>query len=222
MPLAADVTIEANLAHATKANPLSLAPDIWWNESRWTIGLSHSMGSVDRFEPGGTMCLRTDDFYCGSVYRGSNLDARYAFSLPGNTTVSPRARFLLRDIDPVKPAITAGALVEHTHGRFGFRADPYLQIGLANTGQGNRAALWIPLQFAIAATSRITPTLDTGWNAELAVIGDDWHVPVAPGVRVRIDSHVTVGAQVGFAALLGPQNTPKERVLFVGLSWTER
>lgn len=168
------------------------------------------------------MCLRTDDLYCDKTYRGSNLDARYAFPLPGNTTVSPRARFLLRDIDPVKPAVTAGALVEHTHGRFSFRADPYLQLGLANTGQGNRAAVFIPLQFAVAATSRITPTLDTGWNAELAVAGDDWHVPVGVGARVRVDSHFVVGATFGFAALLGPQNTPKERVLFFGVSWNER
>ena len=222
MPLAADVTIEANLAHNAKASPLSLAPDIWWHEPRWTIGFTHSMASVDRFQPGGSLCVRTDDLYCDKTYRGSNVDARYAFPLAGDTTVSPRVRFLLRDTDPLKPAITAGALVEPTHGRFAFRADPYLQLGIANTQKGNRTALFIPLQVALVATSRITPTLDTGWNAELAVIHDDWHVPVAPGVRVRIDSHFTIGATVGFASLLGPQNTPKQRVLFLGLSWQER
>jgi hypothetical protein len=216
------VTIEVNLAHNAKASPLSLAPDIWWRDGEhWTIGFTHSNASVDRFEPGGSLCLRTDALYCDSTYRGSNIDARYAFPLAGNTTVSPRARFLLRDIEPAKPAITAGALVEHAHGRFHFRADPYLQLGLANRDQGNRAALWIPLQVALAATSRITPTLDTGYNAELAVIGDDWHVPVAVGGHVRVDSHFEIGATVGFASLLGPQNTPKQRVLFIGLSWQE-
>jgi hypothetical protein len=227
VPLAAEgvsatVTIEVNLAHNQKASPLSLAPDIWWSDgSRWTIGLTHSMASVDRFQPGGSLCVRTDALYCDSTYRGGHLDARYALALAGDTTISPRARFLLRDIEPAKPAITAGALVEHTRGRFHFRADPYLQLGLANRDQGNRAALFLPLQVALAATSRITATLDTGWNAELAVLGDGWHVPVAPGAQLRIDEHLAVGTTVGFASLLGPQNTPKQRVLFIGLSWRE-
>ncbi|HUS27187.1 MAG TPA: hypothetical protein VMZ53_01725 [Kofleriaceae bacterium] len=221
MPLAADVTIEVNLAYHAKASPLSLAPDLWWNDAHWTIGLTHSMASVDRFQPGGSLCVRTDELYCDSTYRGSGVDARYAFSLAGDTTVSPRARLLLRDIEPVKPAITAGALVEHTHGRFSFAADPYVQLGLANRDQGNRAALFVPLHVALAVTSRVSPTLDTGWNAELAVLGDGWHVPLALGAEVRIDAHFTVGADVGFAAMLGPQNTPKQRVLFVGVSWRE-
>jgi hypothetical protein len=222
VPLAADVTIEANLAHNAKASPLSLAPDIWWSDSQWTIGLTHSNASVDRFQPGGSLCIRTDALYCDSTYRGSNLDARYAITVADDTTISPRVRFLLRDVEPVKPALTAGALVEYNHSRWSLRADPYLQLGLANRDQGNRAALFMPIQIALAATSRITPTLDTGWNAELAVIGDNWHVPLAVGSQVRIDAHFAVGATLGLASLLGPQNTPKQRVLFLGVSWNER
>jgi hypothetical protein len=44
-------------------------------------------------------------------------------------------------------------------------------------------------------------------------------VPLAFGVRARATSTVDVGATLGFASMLGPQNTPKQRVLFVTASW---
>jgi len=215
VPVTVDLTVEVNLAHNAKASPLSLAPDIWWSESRWTIGVTHSNASVDRFQPGGSLCVRTDSLYCDSTYRGSNIDARYQLT----PWLAPRARFLIRDVDPFKPAITLGALHEHQHGRFHFRADPYLQLGLANQDQGNRAAIFLPVELGIEPTCRWLITLDTGWNSELAVIRDDWHIPLALGVRAEATPHWSVGATVGFASLLGPQNTPKQRVLFLGASW---
>ena len=77
--IAAELTIEANLAHHFWAQPLSLAPDVWWGATdRLTLGLVHSNASVDRFSPGASLCVRTDDvLYCDAVYRGSGLDARY-------------------------------------------------------------------------------------------------------------------------------------------------
>src|SRR4051794_35105463 len=124
-PLHVDLTVEVNLAHNAKAEPLSFAPDIWWTGDRFTVGLTHSMASVDRFQPGGSLCVRTDDLFCDSLYRGSNLDARFQLE----PWIAPRVRFLVRDVEPFKPAITLGALVEHTRGRWAFRADPYMQLG---------------------------------------------------------------------------------------------
>jgi hypothetical protein len=205
-----------NLAHNAKASPLSLAPDIWWSEDRWTIGFTHSNASVDRLEPGGSLCVRTDLLYCDSVYRGSGLDARYAVT----DWISPRARFLVRDIEPFKPAVTLGAAIERAYGRWEISADPYLQLGLANRGDGNRAAIWLPVAFT-AAVSRFDFTLHTGWNSELAILRDGWHIPLALGASADVDDHFELGATVGFASMLGPQNTPKQRVLFVTLSWEE-
>lgn len=210
------MTVEANLAHNAKASPLSLAPDIWWTEDRFTIGFTHSNASVDRFWPGGSLCVRTDTLYCDSVYRGSGLDGRYAVT----DWLAPRARFLLRDIEPMKPAITLGAAMQFERGRWELKADPYLQLGLANRGEGNRAAIWLPVAIT-AEVSRFDFTLHTGWNSELAVIHDDWHIPLALGASAEIDEHFEVGATVGFASMLGPQNTPKQRVLFLTLSWEE-
>lgn len=160
--------------------------------------------------------MRTDVLYCDSVYRGSGLDARHAVT----DWLAPRARFLVRDIEPLKPAITLGAAMEWERGRFELFADPYLQLGLANRDEGNRAAIWIPLAASIEVW-RFDITLHSGWNSELAVIRDGWHIPFALGASGEIDEHFELGATVGFASMFGPQNTPKQRALFVTLSWEE-
>jgi hypothetical protein len=70
-------------------------------------------------------------------------------------------------------------------------------------------------------TCRWLVTLDTGWNGELRVLDDGWHIPIALGFLARVTEHVDVGATLGFATLLGPQNTPKQRVLFVSVGWRQ-
>jgi hypothetical protein len=110
--LAAELTVEANLAYSYKAAPLSLAPDLWWGATdALTLGLVHSNASLDRFDPGASVCVRTDDvLYCDSAYHGSGLDARYRVADDGAFELAPRARVLVRDTDPFKPALTIGAL----------------------------------------------------------------------------------------------------------------
>jgi hypothetical protein len=217
--LAAELTVEANLAPTQVASPLSLAPDLWWGvTSRWTIGIVHSGPSVARFAPGASVCVRRDDFWCTRAYRGGGLDVRWR-AHTGALEVAPRARVLVREVEPWKPALTAGALARWTRGRFAVVTDPYVRVGLANAEHGNRAALFLPVRLAVQPTCRWQVSLDTGWNSELAVIRDGWYVPVALGARARATAHLDIGATVGFEALLGPQNTPKRRTLFLAIGW---
>lgn len=210
--LEAQLVGEIDLAPNHVGTPTSLAPDLWWGVApRWTIGLVHSGPSVDRIEAGATFCLHSSDpLVCDHTYRGSGLDARYA----ATDWIAPRARLLLRDIDPLKPAVTLGATLHWQRGRFTVTGDPYLQLGLANTDRGNDHALVLPVQLAVAVC-RWRAWLDTGWNSDLSVWRDGWHVPVGAGVRASITPRIEVGGELGFASLLGPQNTPKERVLFL-------
>jgi hypothetical protein len=210
----ADVVVEVDLAPGYVAHPTSLAPDVWWDATpRLTVGLVHSHASLDQLVPGATFCVtKRDPDACNHVYNGSGLDVRYAV-LPW---LEPRARFVVHDIDPVKPSLLAGAFVHGEWGRWGLAADPYLEGGLANMTEGNRSAIWVPVR-ASAAIAAAHVWLDTGWNAELRTWSDDWHVPV--GVGASVGGQLAVGAELGFRTLLGPQNTPKERVLFVFVSW---
>lgn len=216
----AQLVIEANLATKDLARPLSFAPDVWFGvTSHLTIGLVHSDPSLDRIQPGASLCVRTDGFLCSSFYRGSALDARYEVFSHDAWAIAPRARFLVRDVDPFLPALALGATVGWHHGRYAVTADPYLQLGLANTNRGNRAQLWIPIVLGIQPTCRWVVELHTGWNSDLAVANDGWHIPIGFAVRAAATPHLDLGAELGFTTLLGPQNNPKQRVAFLTIGW---
>lgn len=218
--LEATLVADINLAPRQVGHSTSLAPDVWYGVlPRLTVGLIHSNLSVDRFAPGATFCVVHQPVLgCEDTYHGSGIDARWS-ALAGDLAVAPRARVLVRELDPFKPAITLGALVRWTRGRFAITGDPYLQLGLANTERGNRAWLFLPVSFAVQPLARWEIALHTGYNSEVANLRDGWHVPVVLATRVRADDRIDVGAMFAFASLLGPQNTAKERALFFTLSF---
>lgn len=223
--ISAELVVENNLAPSGGfARPLSFAPDLWVGVTpRLTLGIIHSDPSVDRIEPGASICVRTDEFICSETYRGGGLDALYAVDVPGRFSLAAHARFLIRDLDPVKPATTLGATMRWQRGRFAVSADPYLQLGLGNNDRGNRAELWLPFVLAVQPTCRWVFELHTGWDSDVAIIREDgWHVPVGFAVRAAATTHLDLGGAFGFTSLLGPQNNPKQRVAFVTIGWRGR
>lgn len=216
----ARLSLEANLAARRFARPLSVAPDLHLGATdRWTLGVVHSSGSLGLLRSGATLCLRGDDSTCAHRYRGSGLDARWLWRDRGGLAIAPRARLLVRDVDPWKPAVTVGALVRYTRGRFAVIADPYLRAGLANTDRGNRTALVIPVWLAVQPTCRWQLALHTGWDGDLAVARDGWHVPVALAATARVTAQLDVGVEAGFPTLLGPQNDQKQRIAVATVRW---
>lgn len=217
--LEAELVAEINAA-PKYAQPLSLAPDVWWGASeRWTIGIVHSDPALDVFRPGASFCLRTaPPLSCEHFYRGSGLDVRWR-AREGRLAIAPRARLLLRDVDPWKPAVTLGALVRWTSGRLELTGDPYLQLGLANTDRGNRAQLVLPVELSIGFLCRWRVDVRTGYNSELATWRDGYHVPLWLGGRALVTHGLELGAALGFFSLLGPQATVKERAAFLTVGW---
>ncbi|MBA3453398.1 MAG: hypothetical protein H0T42_09935 [Deltaproteobacteria bacterium] len=215
----AQLTAEINLQARRVGRPLSLAPDLWYGLTpRWTIGLIHSNRSVDRIDASATFCLRRFQTRCDRLYRGSGIDVRWSWKT-GPLSVAPRARVLLRDVDPIKPAVTLGAMVRWTRGRFAIESDPYLRLGLANRDEGNRAALFLPVWLAVQPTCHWLIAIHTGYDSELAIWRDGYHVPFGLVVRARATSYLDVGVEAGFTSLLGPQNNIKQRAALVTLGW---
>ncbi len=213
-------TLEVDLNTSPFARPTSLAPDLWWGITpRLTVGLIHSHASVDQIAAGASFCVRTAELGCDKAYSGSGADARYLIYDDGAFAIAPRARFLVRDLDPVKPALTAGALLRWRHGRFAIVSDPYLQLGLANREDGNRSQLWLPVYFELAPACAWVLALHTGWNAELITISDNWHIPLALSARVAVVRSLDVALEAGFATLGGPQNNVKQRAAMLTLAW---
>lgn len=228
--LEATLVADINVQFKQLARSTSFAPDLWIGVTpELTVGLVHSHVSLDRFETGATFCVvHAETIGCDDTYRGSGIDVRYS-AVRGELEVAPRARVLIRELEPFKPAVTLGALVRWTRGRFAITGDPYVQLGLANTDRGNRHELFLPVAFAVQPLARWELALHTGWNSVLGtyrgtdgdrhLITDAWHIPVAIGTRVTVTRQLDLGAMVGFRQLLGPQNTAKERALFVSATW---
>jgi hypothetical protein len=215
----AALTTEINLQLNRYGQPLSLAPDVWVGiTDRWTVGVIHSNRSVDQIDANASFCARQLASRCDRLYRGGGIDVRWSWRT-GALSVAPRARFLIRDIDPIKPALTAGALVRWTRGRYAITSDPYLRLGLANTDLGNRAAISLPVWFAVQPTCRWLLALHTGWFSDIAVIRDGWHVPFGLVIQARATDHIDLGVEAGFSSLLGPQNNIKQRAAMITIAW---
>jgi len=215
----ARLTVELALQSGQLARPLSIAPDVWLGVTeRLTLGLVHSNASIDQVDDRASLCLRGDALTCDHVYRGSGVDALWRWR-DGELAVAPRARLLLRDTAPWKPAATLGALVRWTRGRAAITSDPYLRIGFAHQDLGNRSAVFVPLRLAVQPATGWLLAVHTGWDTELATWRDGWHVPVALELVARASPHLDVGIAAGFPQLLGPQNNVKERAMAVTLEY---
>jgi len=215
------MTVEVDVQRSDIAQPLSLAPDVWWGISpRWTLGVIHSNASLDRIEAGATLCVRQDQAPpCDRLYHGSGLDVRYS-ALAGPLAVAPRLRLVIRDLDPIKPVVTLGAMARWAHGRFAVATDPYLRIPLANAELGNRTQLVLPLWLTVQPASGWAISLRTGYDSDLAVFRDGGHGPISLGVTARATATVDLAIEAGWPRLLGPQHDARHgTVLFAAALW---
>jgi hypothetical protein len=218
--LEARLVAELSLRRAAFAAPISLAPVVWFGVApRWTVGAVHSAQSLGLIDDGATLCFRGRPPYgCDRTYNGSGVDVRWSWR-EGSLAAAPRARLVLRDVDPWKPAVTAGALVRWTRGRFAIASDPYLRLGLANLDRGNRAALVVPVWLAVQPTCRWLVALHAGWDGELAILRDGWHGPLALAIEARAVARLHVAVEGGFRSLIGPQHDLASRTLAITVAW---
>lgn len=199
--------------------PIALAPDLWYGVTdRLTVGVIHSDTSIDQVAATASFCFRGGPETCDHIYRGSGLDVAWS-ALAGALAIAPRVRFLIRDTDPFKPAGTVGALVRWAHARFAIYADPYLRFGLANRDLGNRTTLFLPVWFAFQPAHGILLSLHTGWDSDLAVASDGWHLPVAFDATWRVTPQIDLGLEAGFPSAFGPQNSVHNRALTLSVAY---
>jgi hypothetical protein len=219
--VAIDLVTEVSLEKEHLADPVSIAPDLWWGVlPQLTIGLIHSDASVDQIGAGATLCVRHSDLFCGKTYRGSGLDVRWS-ALAGDFAIAPRIRAEIRDLDPLLPAVTVGALVRWSHGAFAITSDPYLRLGLENQARGNRSALFVPVWLSEQLGYRVELAVHTGFDSELDVIRDGYHIPMALIARVKLSAHFDIGVEGGFSTLIGAQNDSSFRAILFTLGWRQ-
>jgi len=212
--LEAHVTLAMNLRSGRFAEPASISPDVWFGVTpALTIGLVHSARSVDEIAADRPICVNG----CDADYAGG-IDVRYGV----HRLVAPRARVLLRDVDPAKPAVTVGALARWNRGRFAVASDPYLRLGLANRDRGNRAALVVPVWFAVQPTCRWMLGMRAGYDSALAVAGDGWRGPFGVFAGVHPIEPLELVVEYAYRSLIGPQHEYRERILMITVGWRQR
>lgn len=215
------LTAEINAQVRSWGRPLALAPDAWWGISpRWTLGVIHSNASLNRIGADASLCVRQRDVPpCNRLYHGSGLDVRFSAYAGGGLAVAPRLRLVIRELDPVKPATTLGATVRWAHGRFAAVTEPYLRLPLANADRGNRAQLVVPLRLVVQPAGGWAIALHTGYDAELAVLGDGFHIPISLAVTARVTDAVDLAVEAGWSQLLGPQQDIKHGTIMISADW---
>jgi hypothetical protein len=201
----ARLSIEASLNARRVADPISLAPDVWYGASdQVTVGVITSGDALPRIQVGDGLCHG-----CDRLYDNLGLDLRVAWS----PRVAFESQLVLRSFDPWKPSWRPGLRVHLARGAFAFDAAPQLWLGLANVDRGNADELSVPVWGRVFFW-RAEAWLYTGVRGELAGFGEKYAIPVALGFA--LDVHDTaVGLQAGAPELLGPQNQVKDRSMFV-------
>ncbi len=202
----ARLVAELSVSRGALAAPFSLAPDAWLGLGRrWTVGVVHSAQSLGLLEDGATLCFRgSPPFGCDRAYTGSGVDVRWGWRA-GALAVAPRGRLVLRDVDPWKPAVTAGALARWTRGRFAVAGrsvpparprepEPRQPRGargadLARRPARPRLARRAPHRLGRRARHRAR---------RLAL-------PLGLAVEARAAAHLHVAVEGGFRSLVGPQ-----------------
>lgn len=208
----ARLVTEVDLAPRSRARPLSYAPDLWLGVTEaLTLGVIHSETSVDRIAAGSSFCVRQLATKCSGLYRGSGIDLRMKWT----RHVAWHVRVLVRDVDPVKPAVTAGALLRWNRGALFVASDPYVRIPLARTEAGNRTAVMVPVWLGSRLGDRVELAIHTGIDGDVALWRDGWHIPLGVRLEVTPARAIALGVEGGFTSLLGPQNTGDQRAIGV-------
>lgn len=215
----ARLTLAINVQQRLITEPTALSPDAWWGVlPRLTVGLIHSDASLDQIATSGSFCIKTSTSTCAQRYKGSGIDVRYS-ALEGQFALAPRLRAVIRDTDPFKPAVTLGALLRWTRGRFAITGDPYLRVPLANAPLGNRFAINLPVWFAVQPGAGWMIAVRGGFESDLVVIRDGGHIPFALDLAARATDHVDLGVEGGWASLLGPQKDARHATIMLAAGW---
>ena len=214
------LTASINVQVRSIGVPLSLSPDAWWGVlPRLTLGVIHSDASLDQIATSGSFCVRQSAIStCDHFYHGTGIDVRYA-ALDGSFALAPRLRLLVRETDPFKPAVTLGALVRWSHGRFAIVSDPYLRLPLANHDLGNASAINLPLWLELQPAPGWLLALHTGFDADLVVIRDGGHGSFALEATARLRDDLDVGVSAGWGSLLGPQHDARHGTAMLSATW---
>jgi hypothetical protein len=205
------ITVEVNLGVREVAEPVSIAPDVWWGATdRVTVGVTTSARALSRYETGHGLCVHE----CERLYDNLAIDARGEVA----PWAAARLRVVARSFAPFKPSARLGAVVRARRGAWAIEADPHVQTSLGNRALGNRDQVSLPVWLRFQLGCRAAGWVFTGARGEIAGLREKVVVPIGAGVVVGLGA-VDVAIEAGLPAALGPQNQSKPRMAWLTVGW---
>ncbi len=216
-----DGFVEVNLSSNFVAEPLSLAPDIYYGvNDDLTVGLVHSgVGTTGMFLLSGSgLCITGEDSGCPDVYNNVGVNALFGFMDDDLELAAEGGLFINSLSDPFMMTLKAGLVGRWTSDDLQVAFSPNVHIAL-NERDINQDLIFLP----VAAYYSVTPELalggQTGLWGQVDELGDTWAVPLSLIADYQINEELSAGAAFTFPFLLGEFNDTDIRTLNLFVSY---
>jgi hypothetical protein len=201
--VSARILLDVNLSSDLAAQPISLAPDLYYSATdKLQLGLLHQGPMGWQARPGVGLCLTGKDNGCPRVYQNVGFDLMYGLAF-GEYHLSAHGTLFIDHFDPTTTSLAVGfAGKAHFGERVALFFDPKIAISL-NERDAQDDILYIPLELELQADARTAVKILSGVSGGLSAFGDTYQIPLGVGVMRNLNPHFDLGARFSFDNLLG-------------------
>jgi len=221
-----DVIVETNLAKGVTLKPISVAPDLWIGVAdRLTFGIVHSGRATTGFLTGSGrgLCFNggADKGVCaaglGKIYTSGGAQARIGLLEGGFALALDLGVHAFAFKPKVVLAGKGGFIGRFQAGGFALELAPSIFAGLTQRTidmggvkvSNNEERVAVPVTALIMLTSGFAIALQSGVTFPLKQAGDNWQVPAAAGLALRVGSRVSIDVAFGLDAALDTNDATK-------------
>jgi opacity protein-like surface antigen len=207
---------EISLSEEAVAEPISLAPDLWYGVSDvLTVGLVHSTRAATGLlgNAGDGLCLTGEDNGCAKVYNSVGIDARYHFYRKGSITAAADGGLFARSIDPFQLALKVGAVGRWESGSLAVELDPSIFAGLTErepdaedgvvVATTNKEIFFLPVTALYALNPKLGLAGQLGLQVPFESTGDTFSLGFSIGAQYMISEKLFADAAFSLPALVG-------------------
>ncbi|HUS63573.1 MAG TPA: hypothetical protein VMZ28_03480 [Kofleriaceae bacterium] len=200
---AVSLTLQSGLSKGQGAEPLSVAPDVWYGVTEgWQVGGVSSVQGMTGFWSGALSgytgsgaCLSGTpedgaDAGCGGLFESGGIESIIGghWQVP----VLATAGFYVLDDDPMVLRAKFGLRAHVAVDRFSIGASPSVFLG-------NDKLVFVPVEVGFSVVDRLRVGLQSGYIRSWPEAGDEWSaIPVAAGVVFLVTPTLVTGASFSF------------------------
>lgn len=201
----ARVVLHMNMSKDAVAEPVSLAPDLFFALSdTLQLGLLHNGPMGWQTRPGAGLCLTGEAHGCPKVYDNVGFDLMYGLAFGDFNFSLHSSLYLLRIRDPLAAMWTIGAAGKlHFSDAVALFFDPQFGIALTDRSGTNKDMLFLPLELQFQLSPPAQLKILSGLIGQLSKMGDTYQIPLGLGFVYNVSTGLDLGLRFSFDNLLG-------------------